>query len=84
MSSQLIKLLNGIKIFSMRRHEMAKRRDIVPYSQHPCSETKELTNVTNEPHREKTGLLGFRPGPTQTGLYSHRRWLEAWNLGFRK
>ena len=30
-----------------------------------------------EPRCEKTGLLGFRPGPTQTGLYSHRRWLEA-------
>ena len=26
---------------------------------------------------EKIGLRGFRPGPTQTGLYSHRRWLEA-------
>ena len=26
---------------------------------------------------EKTGLRGFRPGPTQIGLYSHRRWLEA-------
>ena len=22
----------------------------------------------------------FRPGPTQTGLYSHRRWLEAANV----
>ena len=31
----------------------------------------------NEPRCEKTGLRGFRPGPTQTGLYSHRRWLEA-------
>ena len=30
-----------------------------------------------EPRYEKTGLRGFRPGPTQTGLYSHRRWLEA-------
>ena len=30
-----------------------------------------------EPRCEKTGLWGFRPGPTQTGLYSHRRWLEA-------
>ena len=29
-----------------------------------------------EPRREKTGLWGFRPGPTQTELYSHRRWLE--------
>ena len=32
---------------------------------------------TFEPRCEKTGLRGFRPGPTQTGLYSHRRWLEA-------
>ena len=31
----------------------------------------------NEPRSEKNGLRGFRPGPTQTGLYSHRRWLEA-------
>ena len=31
----------------------------------------------NEPRREKTGLRGFRPGPTQTGLYSHRSRLEA-------
>ena len=30
-----------------------------------------------EPRSEKTGLLDFRPGPRQTGLYSHRRWLEA-------
>ena len=30
-----------------------------------------------EPRCEKTGLWGFQPGPTQTGLYSHRRWLEA-------
>ena len=28
--------------------------------------------------------LGFRPGPTQVGLYSHRRWLETGNFGFRK
>ena len=30
----------------------------------------------NEPCCEKTGLRGFRPGPTQTGPYSHRRWLS--------
>ena len=35
------------------------------------------TQETNGPRCEKTGLLGFRPGMTQTGLYSHRRWLEA-------
>ena len=27
---------------------------------------------------------GFRPGLTQTGLYSQWRWLEAWNFGLRK
>ena len=26
-----------------------------------------------EPRSEKTGLRGFRPGPTQTRLYSHTR-----------
>ena len=30
-----------------------------------------------EPRRQKTGLRGFRPGPTQTGLYNHRIELEA-------
>ena len=30
-----------------------------------------------EPRSEKTGLRGFRPGPTQTKLHSDRRWLEA-------
>ena len=30
-----------------------------------------------EPRCEKTGLRGFRPSPTQTGLYNHRNWLEA-------
>ena len=33
--------------------------------------------VTYEPRREKTGLRGFRPGPTQTGLYKLRKELEA-------
>ena len=31
----------------------------------------------SEPRREKTGLRGFRPGPTQTGLYKLRKELEA-------
>ena len=30
-----------------------------------------------EPRSEKTGLRGFRPGPTQSGLYNQRRQLEA-------
>ena len=34
-------------------------------------------SIINEPRSEKTGLQGFRLGPTQTGLCNHRRWLEA-------
>ena len=30
-----------------------------------------------EPRCETTGLWGFRPGPTQTRLYKHTRWIEA-------
>ena len=45
----------------------------------------ELLNLTHyEPRFEKTGLRGFRPGPTQTGLYNYRRLPEAGNFGFRK
>ena len=33
---------------------------------------------------EKTCLRGFRPGPTRTGLYNHRRLPEALNFGFIK
>ena len=33
---------------------------------------------------EKTNNFGFRPGPTQTGLYSHRIKLEASNFRFKK
>ena len=32
--------------------------------------------VINELRHEKTGLRGFRPGPTQTGLYSYTGWLR--------
>ena len=31
----------------------------------------------NEPRRKKTGLRGFRPGSTQTGLYNLRSRLDA-------
>ena len=34
--------------------------------------------------REKINNLSFRPGQTQTGLYSQRSRLEAGNFGFRK
>ena len=43
-----------------------------------------ISSITFEPVHEKTNNLGFQPGPTQTSLYSHRRWSEAGNFGFRK
>ena len=33
---------------------------------------------------KKTNNLGFRPGPTQTSLYSHRSRLETCTFGFKK
>ena len=39
--------------------------------------SEEQIKCIYEPRCEKTGLRGFRPGPTQNGLYSHRIWLEA-------
>ena len=51
-----------------------------------CIQADSLSRVVVlfEPRCEKTGLRDFRPGPTQTGLYSYRRWIEASNFGFRK
>ena len=43
-----------------------------------------IVQQTFEPRREKTGLRGFRPGPTQIGLYKLRKELEACNFGFKK
>ena len=41
----------------------------------------QIDNRKYEPVHEKTNNLWFPPGLTQTGLYSHRRWLEAGNFG---
>ena len=38
----------------------------------------------SKPRLDKICLRDFRPGSTQTGLYSHSRWLEALHFGFRK
>ena len=35
--------------------------------------SKTISRLRNEPRHEKTGLSGFRPGLSQTELYSHRR-----------
>ena len=36
-------------------------------------DNEERMERINEPRSEKTGLRGFRPGPTQTGLYKMAR-----------
>ena len=38
---------------------------------------------TVEHPRGKTKKSGFQTGPTQTGLYKQRRWLETGNFGLR-
>ena len=43
---------------------------------HVCQESNVHPDII-EPRREKTGRRGFRPGPTQTGLYKLRKELEA-------
>ena len=40
--------------------------------------------LITEPRHEKTCLWGLRPSKTQTGLRSHRDYLEAWNFGYRR
>ena len=50
----------------------------------PSSVYNLILQILNEPRREKINLRGFRPGPTQTGLYSYRSRLEAGNSRFRK
>ena len=36
-------------------------------------------NKGDEQCRNKICLPGFRTDPTQTGMYNHRRWIEASN-----
>ena len=50
---------------------------------HPQHMTRDIRTII-EPRHKKTGLRGFRQGPTQTGLYNHRRSLEARNFVFEK
>ena len=52
-------------------------KELVYEGQSTSNAKSEMKQDLYEPRCEKPGLLGFRPGPTQTGLYSHRRWLEA-------
>ena len=71
-------------IFMKQRSNVSnERRDWYNQTRYPVLEIK-TGNKVIEPRYEKTGLRGFRSGPTQTGLYSHRRWPEAGKFVYRK
>ena len=67
---ELIPISSGIQ-------KDAKLYGLAPYQAEEMGRYRLCHLQVNEPRSEKTGLRGFRPGPTQTGLYSHRRRLEA-------
>ena len=49
-------------LFKMKQNEFITTIPTIGKYQHCC---------------EKTCLQGFGPGPTQTRLYGHRRWIKA-------
>ena len=59
-----------------------KKRDCVVHSE--IQKSNQTWSNAYEPRRQKTGLRGFRPGPTQIRLRRLRKWLEACNFVFRK
>ena len=65
-------IMNSPKICVFRVSDQVRHQPI-----NTDTETVSWLALLYEPRCEKTGLRGFRPGPTQTRLYSHRRWLEA-------
>ena len=49
----------------------------VIYKKHIPSDPMAQNNVKNELRGKKSCIPGFWPGPTQTELYSYRKWLET-------
>ena len=49
-----------------------------------CCNKAHLSLVLRKPVFGVFDLVPHKPGCTGIGLYSHRRWLEAGNFGFRK
>ena len=80
-------ILRDVNMLSMETGiiSMMQGKEVIAFASFPIvlcfSETQSC--LTYEPGCEKTGLRGFRSGPTQTGLYSRRRWLKPGNFGFR-
>ena len=75
-----VDLLSMLMRFSVNLHHfilILEIRFITAFMFCPCLEFWLASFRQFEPRREKTGLRGFRPGPTQTGLFSRRSRLEA-------
>ena len=68
------RLILCLLIYSKRRRQKSKLVCLC-FKFIVISQTTALKDYQSiyEPRCEKTGLRDFRPGPTQTGLYSHRR-----------
>ena len=58
------------------RDKKEQSKLFIPIHHSTCNELA-MKDKRNESRRKKTGLRGFRPGLTQTSLYSHRSRLEA-------
>ena len=78
-SDQLGYLLSMMSVFACS----ARDKILNTLSKNLDGGSYEFSMGAYEPRCEKTGLRGFRPGPTQTRLFSHTRWLEARNFVFR-
>ena len=83
----MITMMLADLVFSTNTVAMGGRTQLIPRTVtiYMIIMTSSIGSVMRkaESRCEKTGLRGFRPGPTQTRLYSHRRWLEDRNVGFR-
>ena len=60
-----------------RRPVFSHRGSYILYQPGHIGAKSEQSAFIIELQREKICLRCFRPGPTQTGLYNNRRWLEA-------
>ena len=67
--THLTKILNQYFVVRMKFSSSLNFEIFAPFP--------DLCLLVPEPRREKTGLRGFRPGPTQIGLYKLRKELEA-------
>ena len=74
---KFIKLINVERFISRVNEKLQKTRLFHDTTRMAQTIFLVMSLILYEPRYEKTGLRGFHTGLTQTGLYSHRRWLEA-------